>query len=131
MGAYLLYSSAGTSPTHLSRNSFRTLDADRICALSERGHPHCFELVARGARLLLLKSEEPQKQVAPAIPKFPSACYLGVETDDLDAFHSKIVALGPRCIQPPLKQKNRDRIAIYTDPDRLALQITELEKFSI
>lgn len=89
------------------------------------------ELPAGGASLLLVKSEEPQKQLAPGIPTFPSACYLGVETDDLDAFHSKVVALGARCVQAPLKQKNGDRIAVYTDPDGLALQIIETEKFGI
>jgi len=92
---------------------------------------HWAELEAGGARLLLLKSEEPQKQAAPGIPIFPSACYLGVETDDLDGFHSKILSLGARCVQPPLKKEDGDRIAIYTDPDGLALQITELEKFGI
>jgi predicted enzyme related to lactoylglutathione lyase len=90
------------------------------------------ELEAGGAKILMFKKEndELDKKVI-SIPRFPQACYLGVETDDLDMFHSKLVALGARCIQPPVKQKNGDRTAIYADPDGLALQITELEKFGV
>jgi len=79
----------------------------------------------------LIRSEEPEQQAESGTPTFPSACYLGVETDDLDAFHSKVVALGARCVQAPLNQKNGDRVAMYTDPDGLALQITEPEKFGL
>jgi len=90
------------------------------------------QLEAGGAKLLLVKKEKDklEKKVIP-IPNFPPCCYLGVETDDLDAFRSKLVALGARCIQPPVKQKNGDRTAIYADPDGLALHITEPEKFGL
>ena len=77
------------------------------------------ELPVGGTNLRLLKADQSQKQVEEDTSK-TSPCYLGVETDDLDAFHSKIVALGSRCVQPPLKQQNGDRIAIYDDPDGLA-----------
>ena len=88
------------------------------------------ELPVGGTNLLLLKTDQSQKQVEKD-PSKATPCYLGVETDDLDAFHSKILALGSRCVQPPSKQQNGDRIAIYDDPDGLALHVTEPEKFGV
>ncbi len=88
------------------------------------------ELPVGGTNLLLLKADQSQKQVAQHTSR-TSPCYLGVETDDLDAFHSKIVALGSQCVQPPLKQQNGDRTAIYDDPDGLALHVTEPDKFGV
>jgi predicted enzyme related to lactoylglutathione lyase len=90
------------------------------------------ELEAGGTKLLLLKkeNEELRNKVIP-IPSFPPSCYLGVDTDDLDTFHSRLVSLGARCIQAPIKQKNGDRTAIYADPDGLALQVTEFDKCEV
>lgn len=90
------------------------------------------ELEAGGTKLLFVKkkNEEVGNKVI-LIPSFPPSCYLGVDTDDLDSFHSRVVSLGARCIQPPAKQHNGNRTAVYSDPDGLALQITEPEKFGV
>jgi predicted enzyme related to lactoylglutathione lyase len=90
------------------------------------------ELEAGSTKLLFLKkeNEEPRSKVIP-IPSFPPSCYLGIDTDDLDTFHSRLVSLGARCIQAPVKQKNGDRTAIYADPDGLALQVTEFDKSEV
>jgi len=90
------------------------------------------ELEAGGTKLLFLKkeNEELKNKVIP-IPSFPPSCHLGVDTEDLDTFHSKLVSLGARCIQSPVRQKNGDRTAIYADPDGLALQVTEFDKSEV
>ena len=90
------------------------------------------ELEAGGTKLLFLKkeNEELRNKVIP-IPSFPPSCYLRIETDDLDTFHSKLASLGARCIQAPIKQKNGDRTAIYADPDGLALQVIEFDKSEV
>ena len=90
---------------------------------------HWAELETGGTRLRLLRkeNEEPKSKIIP-IPSFPPPCYLAFDTDDLDALHSKLTALGARCIQAPIKQKNGDRTAMYADLDGLALQVTEFDK---
>ena len=90
------------------------------------------ELETGGTKLLFVKkeNEEVRNKVIP-IPSFPPSCYLGVDTDDLDSFHSRMVSLGGRCIQAPVKQKNGDRTAIYADPDGLALQVTEFDESEV
>jgi predicted enzyme related to lactoylglutathione lyase len=89
---------------------------------------HWAELETRGTKLRLLKkdNEDSKSKIIP-IPSFPPSCYLAFDTDDLDAFHSRLIALGARCIQAPIKQKNGDRTAMYADPDGLALQVTEFD----
>ena len=89
------------------------------------------ELEAGGIKLLFVKKENEEMRKVVPIPSFPPSCYLGVDTDDLDSFHSRIVSLGARCIQAPVKQKNGDRTAIYADPDGLALQVTEFDKSEV
>jgi lactoylglutathione lyase len=63
--------------------------------------------------------------VPPVEPgKMPAGhCHIGINVDDLDAFHAALIGRGVRCVQPPTMQDFGSKMAIYSDPDGLPVSV--------
>lgn len=49
---------------------------------------------------------------------------IGVAVDDLDAFHQRMNELNVACMQPPKDEDFGARLARYTDPDGLQINVS-------
>ena len=84
---------------------------------------HWTEFATEGATLALHLAELPASPDDPS--HVPAArCRPGLEVDDLDLFHARMVGQGVRCVQPP-KDVFGARLAQYLDPDGLAISVGE------
>ena len=54
----------------------------------------------------------------------PGRCRPGLQTQDLDEFHRRMIDNGVQCIQEP-RETFGSRIAQYLDPDGLAFSVSE------
>ena len=71
--------------------------------------------------MLKKENEKPGKRSFHS--KVPLACYLGVDADDLDAFHSKLVALGARCIRSPVDHASVSMSVFYSSRSESSVTI--------
>jgi len=55
----------------------------------------------------------------------PGSCHPGLQVEDLDAFHTRMLQQGVSCLQEP-KDVSGVRIAQYSDPDGLPISVGEL-----
>ena len=52
------------------------------------------------------------------------ACQLGLRSEDLDAYHARLVAAGVKVVSPPTKQDFGASLASYLDPDGLVFTVS-------
>lgn len=72
----------------------------------------------------------------PAAPAAPSpegrvpagTCQPGFQVPDLEAFHRQMTAKGVTCLRPPAMQDFGAKLALYADPDGLAISVGEEPK---
>lgn len=81
--------------------------------------PHWTEMATEGATVALHHTTD---QGPAPIPGSPGSCQLGFEVPDVKAFHEKVLAKGAKCLRPP-KQEDFGILALYADPDGLAISI--------
>jgi lactoylglutathione lyase len=86
---------------------------------------HWTEFATDGATLALHLSEA-AAAAAPDDPDHlpPGRCRPGLGVPDLDAFHRRMTERGVPCLQEP-KDVFGSRIALYVDPDGLAISVSE------
>jgi lactoylglutathione lyase len=86
--------------------------------------PEWTEFSTAGATLALHKAKGAGPVEAGAEISAAGRCRPGLSVDDLDEFHSRVVAKGATCVQAP-KEVFGARIAQYLDPDGLAVSVSE------
>jgi len=85
---------------------------------------HWTEFDTPGATLALHLSEGPDGGRLPGNTESPGGCRPGFGVPDLQSFHSRVVALGVKCVQEP-KDVFGSQVAIYLDPDGLEVSVGE------
>jgi lactoylglutathione lyase len=85
---------------------------------------HWTEFDTPGATLALHLGEGPGRAGQASIPESPGGCRPGFGVPDLQSFHSRVVSLGVMCVQEP-KDVFGSKVAIYLDPDGLAVSVGE------
>lgn len=56
--------------------------------------------------------------------KIPAGhCHIGINVEDVDAFHQALTAKSVHCMQPPTMQDFGAKMAVYTDPDGLPISV--------
>ncbi len=90
--------------------------------------PKWTEFATEGTTLALHGETKPAERSAgdhtPA-----GSCHPAFQVDHIDGFHEKMLARGVRCIQPP-KLEDFGKLAVYVDPDGLAISVWEAARES-
>ena len=89
--------------------------------------PHWSEFATGAATLALHHADPPPGPAGSAARPVAGQCRPGLTTDDLDAFHARMVGHGVRCVQKP-EMEFGTRLAQYVDPDGLALSVSEARR---
>ncbi|MFQ5733906.1 MAG: VOC family protein [Planctomycetaceae bacterium] len=55
----------------------------------------------------------------------PGRCQIGMQVDDLDAFHEHLTQHGVPCLRPPTVEEFGVKLANYADPDGLPFSVSE------
>ena len=84
--------------------------------------PGWSEFGVEGATLALHKAKAPAEPSAEG--QCAGQCRPGLRVEDLDAFHTRVTALGVTCLQAPTMVFG-SKVAQYVDPDGLTISVGE------
>jgi lactoylglutathione lyase len=90
--------------------------------------PDWTEFATEGTTLALHGKSKPAEHAAEEHAR-AGTCQPGFQVAGIDGFHQKMLAKGVRCVQPP-KAEQFGTLAVYADPDGLAISIWEAAQHS-
>lgn len=86
--------------------------------------PYWTEFATDGATFALHVAESPAAASTGTGKEIPGMCRPGLNVENLDAFHARMVEKQVPCVEPP-KDVFGARVAQYRDPDGLAFSVGE------
>lgn len=88
--------------------------------------PEWTEFMTGGATFALHRGEQGIENTPSPDVTAPGQCRPGFSVDNLDEFHSHMIANDVNCVQPP-KNVFGARIAQYSDPDGVVISVSEVK----
>lgn len=89
--------------------------------------PEWTEFDTGGTTLSLHITEKPPAGETPHTSSPPGRCQIGLQVDDLDAFHDELSNQGVHCLREPTEEFGV-KLAKYADPDGLPFSVSERRK---